>query len=241
MNYIYVLFITILSGINAWLFLQEEFTDRICSGKKQLLESKAESDSEENLDFENNVARWKPSKQIHILITIIISLLAAGSAYQLFSIITDPINIVKVILIMMGVISAGCVDWREQRIPNMITAIMAVLGIGLLILGVVIGQEGAMAYIHSSVFATVVSVVILIILSLLTRHGIGNGDIKLIGAMAIAGGVNMVIGTLFFASILSAVAAMFLVLVKKMNIKSSIPFGPFIMFGCLITIIMMQF
>lgn len=240
----------------ALFFLDSKVTDRICPAKKRVVVTSEEQTKEEKdesgeslltllvtekNEIENNFVRWEPSKRIHILITALITIVSLGSNYQLFHIITDPLNLVKMEIVIWGAIAAGCIDLREQRIPNLVTAIMAIAGILLLITGLALKQDGAVAYIHSSVFATVICTITLVVLSLLTKHGIGEGDIKLIASMAIIGGVNLVIGTLFFASCLSAVIALSLVLTRKLNMKSSMPFGPFIMIGCLLTTIFMQF
>ena len=231
--YWWIIVNTVCSGIIAWLFLNQNFSDYFFYSKRN--EYLDENDSE------NKFVRWKPSKQIHIVLSIVIGMMAAGSYYQLFRVVSDPINICKMILVVNGVIVAGCVDLRERIIPNRITGCMAIGGILLLVLGAVSKQNGAMAYIYSSVFATIVSVSVLCILSFITRQGMGFGDIKLIGAIGIIGGVTIVIGTLFIATILSAIVACILLGFRRMEPKSVIPFGPFIMTGCMLTVMLLQF
>ena len=64
------------------------------------------------------------------------------------------------------------------------------------------------------------------------------GDAKLIGALgALCGGV-CVMGTLFFGTLLAALCAVFLLLTKKATMKYTMPFGPFIFAGYLITIVL---
>ena len=102
-------------------------------------------------------------------------------------------------------------------------------------------QEGATAYIFSSVFASIAVAIFMIVASLLTRQGIGMGDIKLLTALALLGGVNTIGWTLIFGVAVCAVAAVFFLITKKKTVRGTMPFGPFILIGYIITIILNKF
>lgn len=183
--------------------------------------------------------RFKP-KQILIL-SILLMICAAITMWRLMIGTQNVINIIKLSIALLCLVGSGCVDFIEHRIPNLFPLVMAVGAILLLTLGCLTGQEGALAYIVSSVFSAAVSAACLTVASLLSRHGIGAGDIKLIAALALMGGVYVICGTLFFAMAVCAITSIILLATKKKTIKQSVPFGPFVLIGYMITICMSMF
>jgi leader peptidase (prepilin peptidase)/N-methyltransferase len=63
----------------------------------------------------------------------------------------------------------------------------------------------------------------------------GGGDIKLIGALGFVLGLKMVFLNIFLSFIIGAIISLMLIALKKKGRKDSIPFGPFICMGFLIT------
>ena len=136
---------------------------------------------------------------------------------------------------------AGCFDYRERRIPNIFPLIMTLSGFALLLLGVLIKQNGAVSYITSSAIAATGCALLLFLASVMTKQGIGAGDIKLICAFALLTGVYAVISMLFFAIVLCSIAAVIALVFRWKTLKGSFPFGPFLYFGVIVTIISLNF
>ena len=151
------------------------------------------------------------------------------------------LGILKMSIGMVCLSGAACNDYRDYRIPNIFPLTIAISAIACLSIGYFTSQEGATAYIFSSVFAAVVVVIFMIVASLLTRRGIGMGDIKLLTALALLGGVNTIGWTLIFGVAVCAVVAVFFLITKKNTVKGTMPFGPFIFIGYIITIILNKF
>lgn len=148
------------------------------------------------------------------------------------------ISALKLYIAMACITGSACVDAREKRIPNIFPAVMAISGLILLAAGLVTGQSGALAYITSSVFATLVTVLLLMIAAALTKGGIGAGDIKLLGALAFSCGVFAIGGTAVIGVFLCAACGVFLLVTKKKSMKESLPFGPFLLLGFLCSIML---
>lgn len=181
------------------------------------------------------------SKTRILIISALLMVCAAFTMWRLMIGTQSVINILKLSIALLCLVGSGCVDFIEHRIPNLFPLVMAVGAILLLTLGCLTGQEGAFAYIVSSVFSAAVSAACLTVASLLSRHGIGAGDIKLIAALALMGGVYVICGTLFFAMVACAITSIILLATKKKTIKQSVPFGPFVLIGYMITICMSMF
>ncbi|MBM7098003.1 prepilin peptidase [Bacillus sp. H-16] len=75
---------------------------------------------------------------------------------------------------------------------------------------------------------------ILFALAVLSKGGMGGGDVKLYAVIGVVLGFPGVLMSIFFASLIGAVIGIFGVLFKGMNRKSSIPFGPSIALGSII-------
>lgn len=68
---------------------------------------------------------------------------------------------------------------------------------------------------------------IFFLIALVTGGGIGGGDIKLVFALGIWLGCEVLIDVVLAATIFGGVAAIFLILAKKMNRKSYFAYGPY--------------
>jgi leader peptidase (prepilin peptidase)/N-methyltransferase len=74
----------------------------------------------------------------------------------------------------------------------------------------------------------------------LIRHevGMGMGDVKLLAAIGGWLGYQAIVPTIFYGSLLGAVAGILVILVsRKLSLKSAIPFGPFLAIGAIIHLI----
>lgn len=160
-----------------------------------------------------------------------------AAAYGIIRQTLDVIGICKMIIALLCMTGAACVDFRERRIPNVFPSIMTVSGMTLLIAGVILKQNGAVAYMTGSFVSCAASVILLMLASALTKQGIGAGDIKLIGALALLTGVYAVIGTIFFSSFICGVVAIVALITRKMSANNSLPFGPFLFVGLIITVL----
>lgn len=93
-------------------------------------------------------------------------------------------------------------------------------------------------YLLYSFFSGLLMIVIMILIKLLgntifKKESLGNGDIKLMGLIGSTTGIVSGLYVMFLASIL---AIIFVVVTKRLKANEIIPFAPFLLFGCLLTI-----
>ncbi|MCM2675177.1 A24 family peptidase [Shouchella plakortidis] len=74
---------------------------------------------------------------------------------------------------------------------------------------------------------------LLLLIAIISRGGMGGGDIKLFAVLGIVLGWKLVLLTLFLASTYGAIVGIGAKLLKKVDRKQPIPFGPFIAAGAL--------
>jgi len=88
-----------------------------------------------------------------------------------------------------------------------------------------------------SVIGFFASSVILYIIALLSNGGIGGGDIKMMAAFGFCIGWQNILLSLFIASIIGTLVAIYLLVFKKCGRKTEVPFGPFLATGIYISIL----
>jgi len=76
-----------------------------------------------------------------------------------------------------------------------------------------------------------------VILAIISRGGMGWGDVKLAALIGLATGFPLVFVALIMGAILGGVVAIVLLVAKKKKRKETIPFGPFLSLAALITLL----
>lgn len=89
----------------------------------------------------------------------------------------------------------------------------------------------------NSIIGLIVSSGIFLLIAILSKGGIGGGDIKLIGVLGFILGFKLSLLNTLISFFVGAVVSVFLILFKIKDKKDSIAFGPFISIAFLITIL----
>ncbi|HEV2440261.1 MAG TPA: prepilin peptidase [bacterium] len=118
-------------------------------------------------------------------------------------------------------------DLEHQIIPNAVTYPGIVTGI---ILSAASGQ------LASSVTAAAAAGAVFLVLSIVSRGGMGGGDIKLAAMIGAFLGTPAVIVALFLAVALGAAAGLVLLALRLRSRKDMIPFGPAMAMGAIIAV-----
>ena len=128
-------------------------------------------------------------------------------------------------------IFASLTDLRDRSIPNRL--IIIGFSLGIIFSAVTISFD----VIFNSFLGAIVSGGMLLILSLLSKGGIGMGDVKLLACTGLYFGFYNAMAVVIVATILSGLFAIALLITKKYKQESSIPFAPFIFLGSFITLL----
>ncbi len=86
-----------------------------------------------------------------------------------------------------------------------------------------------------AIYGTLISTGIMLLVYVVSRGGMGEGDVKLAMFIGAANGFPLVLAGLFIAIVGSGVLATFLLVTKLKKRRDAIPFGPFLATGALIT------
>ncbi len=141
---------------------------------------------------------------------------------------------VKVYFIIKSIILIGFLgyfsyeDIRERKITNKAVVIMAIAGAALTLLTM------SQRIVINSIICAAVSAAVAFVTELLSRGGLGRGDVLIIGVTGLyIGDLSMLIIvfiSLLVLSIFSAVGMLF----KKINMKTKLPYIPFLLIGVII-------
>jgi len=78
---------------------------------------------------------------------------------------------------------------------------------------------------------------IFLLIALVSRGGMGWGDVKLAALIGLATGFPLVIVAIIMAAILGGIVAVALVIAKKRKRRQTIPFGPFLAVAAMVTLL----
>jgi prepilin signal peptidase PulO-like enzyme (type II secretory pathway) len=129
--------------------------------------------------------------------------------------------------------AAAVLDVRARRIPNGL--ILAMLGAWAVAvpLQLLVNTPAAAARVVDCVLGFVVGGGIFLLVYVLSRKGLGGGDVKFMAAAGLFLGYGGVVPAMLLGTLLAALAGLTLVLLKKIGRKDAIPLAPFLCAGIL--------
>jgi len=128
------------------------------------------------------------------------------------------------LLIIVFLVFSAVFDLKYMILPDFSTIILIVLSF----LGVIFDEANIIPYLLSALVASG----FLLILNFFTKgKGMGMGDVKLAIFMGLFLGHPKTIVAFYVAFIVGAIFGLILMILKKANKKSQVPFGPFMIFG----------
>lgn len=136
-------------------------------------------------------------------------------------------EIIPAILLSTLLILSVLTDIREKLILDVITLPSIVV---LVIVRFFIGEEPFLTYLLGGV----VGFGLLLLLAIVSKGGMGGGDIKLYAAIGVVLGPAMTVMSLVLASFIGVVVGLLLISLKIVKRREPIAFGPSIMIGTLV-------
>lgn len=123
------------------------------------------------------------------------------------------------------------IDIKMKIIPNQL--VLFLFFTRIILLWYVNSQERVFVeYIYySPLIGLIIGGGVLLVSKILSRNGIGLGDVKLFSVIGFFVGQTGIISVLFYTFILTAIVGVALLLFKKMSINESLPLAPFSFIG----------
>ncbi len=159
-----------------------------------------------------NFGRWVAG-----VVAAMFGLLILGAAYQFGLTARALLNLP----IMCVLAVSGIVDIREKRIPDWLT----LPGLAWVLLASAFRGWPRVA---DGLLGILVCGGLLLILALISRGGIGGGDVKLTAMVGATLGWRWGFGVLAFAQVAAAAVALCLFVTRWKGLKDTLPFGPYL-------------
>ena len=149
----------------------------------------------------------------------------------------NPVRLLlyEVLLVFGYVAAVG--DLREMRIPNRLVGTMLGAWVLVMVPQLFLRTEVAIATAFSALVGALMSGVLLLVVYLVSRKGLGGGDVKFMAAAGLYLGADGVLPAMLYGAMLSALVGLCLVLGKKIGMRDAIPLAPFLYLGMLIVML----
>lgn len=130
-------------------------------------------------------------------------------------------------------------DFRYKVVPN--GYILAFLAVWVIItVPQMFSQiEPALEYLSNAAFGALIGGGLFMLVYIISKKGLGGGDVKFMTVAGLYLGLNGVLPVILYASVLSALTGLVLILFKRMSRKDAMPLVPFLYIGFLITVFVM--
>jgi leader peptidase (prepilin peptidase)/N-methyltransferase len=138
-------------------------------------------------------------------------------------------------LMSSALVSITIIDLKEMIIPDCL--VISVLVISIIHKCCNYFMYGISPEIINSIVGLLVAGGIFLAIVLLSRGGMGGGDVTLIGALGFVLGFKIVFLNILLSFVLGAIISVFLLATKIKTRKDPIPFGPFIVLGFFLTVL----
>ena len=143
--------------------------------------------------------------------------------------------LIRELLLVFGFVAA-VIDYREKRVPNQLVG--AMLGAWILVIVPQLFLQTGIALFRllSGAGGGFLGGLIFLIVYILSKKGLGGGDVKLMAVSGLYLGLDGVMPAMLYGSILAAAVGGGLILMKRLTAKDTIPLVPFLYVGMLLTI-----
>ena len=153
---------------------------------------------------------------------------------QLFAL--NSVQTVKAVICCELVMCGAIIDLFTKKIPNKLNIVLYIAGLLMLGAEAVFSMDTFVLRLTSSVIGVAVGFGVLLVLSLITKGGMGLGDVKLIGGVGLTMGITVLCYSLAYSMVLCLIGAVIMLLGKIKKLKDKIPFCPFFYAGLIISV-----
>lgn len=126
-----------------------------------------------------------------------------------------------------GVYLLAKVDYHEKKIPNKIVLALLILRVAFLVYEVWVNVDYWKTVLVYPFLGAAIGGVILAVAMLISRKGVGMGDVKMFIVIGAFVGSTEILATMFYTFLISAIGGICLLITKKASLKDSIPMAPF--------------
>lgn len=139
-------------------------------------------------------------------------------------------------VLLTGLAVVAVTDWKKQLISN--RTILLLLALWVVIAGsnVIVNLDSGVALLFRSLAGALISGIIFGLCYLLSRGGMGAGDVKLAFTMGLYLTGERIMGAVFYGTVLCCIFSVVQLIRKKLTLKNGVPMAPFLYMGTVLTL-----
>lgn len=169
----------------------------------------------------------------NILLAVQILLLGIFGYCMFVDLDLDFIGLYKYLIVITIIFVAVCIDVKKQIIPNMLCIILLIVVALFDCYQILLQIDNAKAFALSFLIGGGAAFIIFFISMLISRGGIGAGDVKLITIIGLCVGSTNILNVIFYTLLASFVYSIVMLILRKVKLKDFIAMAPFIYIGML--------
>lgn len=177
--------------------------------------------------------QWKSS--VFRGLTAVTGLLVLGLGVEFTLFQYGVLKILRYLILICCLSVIGWIDYKSRKIPNRFLLVMLVLRTVLLFAECLLYGELWMSVMISAFMGFVFAGGMFLLCYLISRGGVGAGDVKLFAVLGYYVGAGAVFSVTFLTVLTAAVFSVAALFAKKVSLKKEIPFAPFIFLGTVLT------
>ncbi len=174
---------------------------------------------------------WK-----YLALTVV--LFAAAAAMEIPYALTRDIYVLPVLIkwstLLWGTYLLAKVDYHEKKIPNEIIGAMLLLRLGVLGYEIISNLAYWQNVLMYPLLGAAIGGIIMAAAMLISRKGVGMGDVKMFLVIGAFVGSTEILTTMFYTFVFSAFGGIILLVTRKATLKDSVPMAPFAFAGVLL-------
>lgn len=147
--------------------------------------------------------------------------------------------LIQNLLLWEGLVCLAVTDIKVKKIPNAVSLLLLVIRCIFLAWGILVEHDDPKRILLSSVLGLLFGGGFILVCMIISKGGIGAGDLKLFAVIGLYFGLAGLIQIMVYSLLFSAIWAIGMLLSHKAKMKSTIPMGPFILAGTTVYYILM--
>lgn len=222
MEYLFFLLISTVITVFCFWNLHKNSIIRIDDIKSLLKLNDFEKKNEEKVYF-----------ALTIFACIVISYVVQVFIYKT----TEPLVFVKLSILYAILVSAAMIDYKLKIIPNYLVLIGLSTRVAIYLIEIFL-LDNIKQIVISDLLGFALGFGIFAVVSVITRQALGFGDAKLFAVIGLTLGPFGTYSVMFTSVLVSAMVSIVLLIFKNKSRKDSIPFGPCIYIGYILTLLL---
>jgi len=149
---------------------------------------------------------------------------------------SSAFSLVRSALLIILSYIAMVFDINTKRIPNTLVLVMIAGWLLILLPVVFFDTENGIVLLTDSLYGLLSGGGLFLLVYLISRKGLGGGDVKFMAAAGLYLGFSETIPAILYGTVLATIVGLTLILSKKIGRKDTMPLAPFLFVGIMITI-----